>query len=70
MSSPSYSITNSNKKKTSAEDFELNIKKSISLKNRKFSFSGYSIKVKFYFIFLIYSFLIINFFLYFIKLKN
>uniref|UniRef100_A0A915DTZ4 Guanylate cyclase n=1 Tax=Ditylenchus dipsaci TaxID=166011 RepID=A0A915DTZ4_9BILA len=45
ISSPSYSISNSNKKKSSGEeDYELNTKKSLSLKNRKFSFSGYSIK--------------------------
>lgn len=43
LSSPSYSISNSNKKKSSGEeDYEL--KKSLSLRNRKFSFSGYSIK--------------------------
>lgn len=50
MSSPSHSITISNKKKSSAEDFELSIKKTV-FKNRKFSFSGYSIKVNFFLIF-------------------
>jgi hypothetical protein len=52
LSSPSYSLSNSNKKKSSGEeDLEMSNsaggKKSIvsSTKNRKFSFSGYSIKV-------------------------
>ena len=51
LSSPSYSLSNSNKKKSSGEeDLEMSNsaggKKSIvsSTKNRKFSFSGYSIK--------------------------
>lgn len=56
IASPTFSLTNSNKKKSSGaggnhanadDDFEMNTKKSLSsMKNRKFSFSGYSIKVK------------------------